>query len=483
MGVRVLSSRNLKRFLRRDESDDEDLDLGLDEPLSREEELTLRQASQIGHLSQSYASCTAAPLRRPTHTGSISIESLLNERHLSPESQPSMSLTHSSSSGDTPVVSSSPTNTRFLRRLSRLSFRAPRRSSVIMDQTKQAGKQRQTEAESPDQSVSKSGATTTAATSIATATTATYTDASAGTANTGSVGNASNSGGATSRNGSAGDSNTGNRNGSASSASNPGNESNEVGSPQSFREYSLSPMHQSSVTSGSGGFSSPASSLIFERSVQGDLDEKTSALGLHYQEDYIPPVLEASANAITDANFDPDQIEVVSLRHRSSSIMRSPPPTGESTGASSPVDSQNAASAFPGNLSQIASPSLPPPQLSKHAPPAINTSVGLGVDDANVPSPTGSESSRHVLSFYSFADILSAEHQPCQQQQQPNQQHQLPHGASSIKSHRSLSPVQSGGGPTSPLVSPISSADDDEMTVTSMRETLRRNTGEIAGHG
>lgn len=395
-----------------------------------------------------------------------------------------------------------------------------------MDQTKQAGKQRQAEQtehnpETPENTQSRPGGgatttatsantiTTTKTTTTSTTTTTVYTDASAGTAN-------SNSGGAgdSTRNGSAGSAgsadmsgDTGNTvgAGTASAAGIPGvsgvsgnagipgngNEPNEVGSPQSFREYSLSPMHQSSVTSGSGGFSSPASSLIFERSVQGDLDEKTSALGLHYQEDYIPPVLEASANAITDANFDPDQIEVVSLRHRSSSIMRSPPPTGESTGASSPVDSQNAAPAFPGNFSQIASPPLPPAaQFSKHAPPAINTSVGLGVDEANVPSPTGSESSRHVLSFYSFADILSAEHQPGQQQQQPNQQpnqqHQLPHGASSIKSHRSLSPVQSGGGgggPTSPLVSPISSGDDDEMTVTSMRETLRRNTGEIAGHG
>ena len=59
---------------------------------------------------------------------------------------------------------------------------------------------------------------------------------------------------------------------------------------------------------------SPASSMIFERNVQEDvsLPEVSPHLPSHVlTENYIPPALDASAEAITNDKLDPDEVEIV----------------------------------------------------------------------------------------------------------------------------------------------------------------------------
>ncbi|KAA8915586.1 hypothetical protein TRICI_002274 [Trichomonascus ciferrii] len=143
--------------------------------------------------------------------------------------------------------------------------------------------------------------------------------------------------------------------------------------------------------------SSPStSSLIFERSVQ-DFYSKEEKQYHGHNDDYIPPVLDASTSAITDHSLSPDKVDVISLKHDH----------GPHSHAST----------------------LPP------SPSLSNGSAG--------------QNERCVLSFCSFADIVNSE-----------------------TSDKSMSPPI----PASPK---LASADDDnEVSVASMSETLRRNTGE-----
>jgi hypothetical protein len=143
--------------------------------------------------------------------------------------------------------------------------------------------------------------------------------------------------------------------------------------------------------------SSPStSSLIFERSVQ-DFYSKEEKQHHGYNDDYIPPVLDASTNAITDHSLSPDKVDVISLKHDHAQ--------------------HSHASTLP-----------PSPSLS-------NGSAG--------------NNERCVLSFCSFADIVNSE-----------------------TSDKSMSPPI----PASPKLA--SAEDDNEVSVASMSETLRRNTGE-----
>ncbi|KAK4241417.1 hypothetical protein C8A03DRAFT_12299 [Achaetomium macrosporum] len=58
--------------------------------------------------------------------------------------------------------------------------------------------------------------------------------------------------------------------------------------------------------------SSPAGSQIFERDVQENLIPNSPAIPSHIQtENYIPPVLDASSEAITDDHLDPDNVEII----------------------------------------------------------------------------------------------------------------------------------------------------------------------------
>lgn len=143
--------------------------------------------------------------------------------------------------------------------------------------------------------------------------------------------------------------------------------------------------------------SSPStSSLIFERSVQ-DFYSKEEKQYHGHNDDYIPPVLDASTSAITDHSLSPDKVDVISLKHD---------PAQHSHGSTLP----------------------PSPSLS-------NGSAG--------------NNERFVLSFCSFADIVNSE-----------------------TSDKSMSPPI----PASPKLA--TTEDDNDVSVASMSETLRRNTGE-----
>lgn len=65
--------------------------------------------------------------------------------------------------------------------------------------------------------------------------------------------------------------------------------------------------------SSSPGLSSPAGSQIFERDVQeAVLIPNSPAIPSHIKtEDHVPPVLDASSEAITDNHLDPDSVEII----------------------------------------------------------------------------------------------------------------------------------------------------------------------------
>jgi len=61
---------------------------------------------------------------------------------------------------------------------------------------------------------------------------------------------------------------------------------------------------------------SPAGSQIFERDVQEHFIPNSPAVPSHIAtEDYIPPVLDASSEAITDDHLNPDSVEIVTHSH------------------------------------------------------------------------------------------------------------------------------------------------------------------------
>lgn len=133
---------------------------------------------------------------------------------------------------------------------------------------------------------------------------------------------------------------------------------------------------------------SPASSQIFERNVQEsvselDRSELSPHLPAHIQtEDHIPPVLEASAEAITNDHLNPDDVEIVmSSAH------------------------QPAAAAVAGSRESVYSPAQSQDDFSvlSAVPPnhAEANETSYGSIDTTDP---------RRLSFISFADVVQAEH-------------------------------------------------------------------------
>lgn len=261
------------------------------------------------------------------------------------------------------------------------------------------------------------------------------------------------------------------------------------------RDRSLSPLTTNLASNPSSNPSlnppsSPPSSLIFERSVQDVAPQNDQNVPTHYHdENFIPAVLDASTSAITDASVDPDMIDVLSLRHasRSRSLTAS---SALSAGATSPT-------------SGSASPERVPAPRSP-----IGFGVGLGVKvgsqgsqgsqmgspqiaPVNMASPAreGSFSQsgepRHVLSFCSFADIVNTEQQEQhQQQQQQNQKHKdsVSAASSPLVARRPSMGFEMFGRPRAATrAESYDDYDEDDrgLSITSMGETLRRNTGEI----
>ncbi|AEO63466.1 uncharacterized protein THITE_2108774 [Thermothielavioides terrestris NRRL 8126] len=134
---------------------------------------------------------------------------------------------------------------------------------------------------------------------------------------------------------------------------------------------------------------SPAGSQIFERDVQENLIPNSSAIPSHIQtENYIPPVLDASSEAITADNLDPDDVEIIThTSHQPASI------------------------AVTGGIGLSPyEPSWTDELAAFSAQRTTNTTTSATA--ADTASNYGSFDTTDVrrLSFISFADVVQAEH-------------------------------------------------------------------------
>lgn len=206
------------------------------------------------------------------------------------------------------------------------------------------------------------------------------------------------------------------------------------------RDSSLSPItHQTS--SGESEIpthmSSPASSMIFERSVQefypsSMMDSADRNCYTYHNEDYIPPVLDATTNAITDDNVDPDTIGVSVPNSRLKSI----------SSFSQLYRHSGTTASFTGQTTPPRSP--------------VGERKASVVSDVAPSTHSQQQVPKKMLSFYSFADLCNAESLP-------------------------VSPMS----PEDHQLSPSDSLVAEEMrpvtTVRTLSETLGLNTGEL-GH-
>lgn len=179
-------------------------------------------------------------------------------------------------------------------------------------------------------------------------------------------------------------------------------------SPQRHPLPSAIAASPSRMRSSSPRLHSPASSEIFERNVQEPIpistlgNELTPAhIPTHVMtEDSIPPALEASAQAITSENLNPDEVEIVM------SASHQPAAATVLEGSASHAD-----------LTQLNSPIAPPTLQHQKSEDSEQTSSlyasGLvtGVED-DAASNYGQLDPNDVrrLSFISFKDIVQSEH-------------------------------------------------------------------------
>jgi hypothetical protein len=236
--------------------------------------------------------------------------------------------------------------------------------------------------------------------------------------------------------------------------------------------------------SSSSRLSSPAGSQIFERDVQETLALKPNspAIPAHIQtENYIPPVLDASSEAITDTHIDPDEVEIITHNaHQPAAVTV--------TGAVPPMTYEQMAASWAEELGYAGSQ-----------------------DDAA--SNYGSFDTTDVrrLSFISFADVVQAEHAGMG----PSGSRESMHlgGLTSLSNmglNRSPSPIRSpisspGAGPSpptsksgsvkgfemsptrKPLGSPTTSSSHNlgvsgELNIETMSQALRRTgSGDLSG--
>lgn len=179
-----------------------------------------------------------------------------------------------------------------------------------------------------------------------------------------------------------------------------------------------------SVPSASPRPHSPASSMIFERNVQEEAHppEVSPQIPAHViTENHIPPALDASAEAITNAKLDPDEVEIITHATHQPAAVTITGATAENSMASSTVDD------------------MPPPAS------AVPRNSEPGPDDM---SGYGSLDSGDVrrLSFISFADVVHAEQEGIAAGDQRRD-------SANIGSHAVLSAPRS----PSPMRSPVSS--------------------------
>ena len=165
----------------------------------------------------------------------------------------------------------------------------------------------------------------------------------------------------------------------------------------------------SRLRSSSPRLHSPASSEIFERNVQEPIpistlgnEVSTDHMATHViTEDHIPPALEATANAITSEDLNPDEVEIVT------SNAHQPAAASVLEGSASHAD-----------LTALHSPPALQPQhseeseLNRPAPAPLQSSAfpHTGDDRASNYGDIDPNDVRR-LSFISFADVVQSEHQ------------------------------------------------------------------------
>ncbi|KAK2757850.1 hypothetical protein FQN54_004256 [Arachnomyces sp. PD_36] len=260
-------------------------------------------------------------------------------------------------------------------------------------------------------------------------------------------------------------------------------------SPQRARHPYRSPSSPGrAIHASSPRMHSPASSHIFERSVQEDVGppQASPSIPSHIMtENHIPPILEASSAAITDDRLDPDTVEIVTHSvHQPASLTVTGTGTADQSMASSWHED-------------------------------VTSHPTLDHEDSG--STYGSLDSTDVrrLSFISFADVVHAEHLECGEQ--PSNRDSLylaglsTNSATLAAHNRSPSPVRSpvsshglgtspptsvspsfkgleasptrgGRGPGSPLTPAHSPPVTGELNVETMRQALRRTgSGDLSG--
>ena len=230
------------------------------------------------------------------------------------------------------------------------------------------------------------------------------------------------------------------------------------------------------LNSSSPGIPSPASSQIFERSVQEDGLTSTAspAIPAHITtENHIPAVLDASSEAITDDHLNPDNVEIVMhTAHQPAAVTVTGAGVSEAAGTSWQDD------------------------LITH-PDKDDAASNYGALDSNAV---------RRLSFISFADVVHAEHVDPSGSVAPNISSPLASashnrspspvrspissqglggsplmsGSDSSRGHES-SPNRLGRGPGSPF-SGHSPPTSGELTIETMRQALRKTgSGDLSG--
>lgn len=211
----------------------------------------------------------------------------------------------------------------------------------------------------------------------------------------------------------------------------------------------------------------PPSSLIFERSVQDLKSLGNDKIPQHYSsDDFIPPVLTASTEVLTNDSLDPENVVVQSLRRpssvRSLSVSEQPLPItnhavspGRAQSSSRPSLSNRASFSSTASYSlrtasrENTSGGVSIPGSPQQAPSLFTNPFGKGDTVIESDAATFTSGSAHskptrdlrVLSFCSFADLVSTENAAATISSGSVDENgiALAQSVSPVSSHRSLS--------------------------------------------
>ncbi|KAF2726320.1 hypothetical protein K431DRAFT_6221 [Polychaeton citri CBS 116435] len=172
----------------------------------------------------------------------------------------------------------------------------------------------------------------------------------------------------------------------------------------------------SRLRSSSPRLHSPASSEIFERNVQEPLplstipDDSSQHLPAHVMtEDHIPPALEATANAITSEELNPDEVEIVtSASHQPAAASMLDASSSQLDLHSPPALHHQQSSGFAESEPRSISPHH---HLASGVAPLSAVPQDLLQDDSAGSYGSLDPNDVRRLSFISFADVMQSEHQ------------------------------------------------------------------------